>query len=184
MKSYTFYNFKNKKTIYNNVIYNNFFKKKINFNYILKLSSFLYKIGYKKTFLKNITQSTKNIYKLKISDEFNYNLEKDVKFRNFNYLINSIFKKSELNFKISCIEVDKKYRKKLKKKYTFQLNYLNSEKKNLFFLKNLSHIINKDFNRSLGIKIENTLSLLLKDFKKSELYKLKILTLKQLSIKK
>ena len=111
-------------------------------------------------------------------------MEKNIKYNNLNFLLNNIFEKSKINFKLVCVEVDKKYRKKLKKKYTFQLNYLNNNSKRLFFFKNLKHIISKDSQRTIFLKLSNTLNNVLMDFKKTELYKLKILTLKQLTQKK
>lgn len=89
-----------------------------------------------------------------------------------------------MGFKISCVKVDKKYRKKLKKKYTFQLNYIPSNKKFRFFLKNLFLIINKIQDRKISTKILNTLNNLVFNFKQSELFRIKTLTLKSLSLKK
>lgn len=111
-------------------------------------------------------------------------LDKNNKVKNINFLIDMIFKKSQVNFHLKCVKVNKKYRKKLKKKYLFQLNYLNKNKIHLFFLKNLTHIISKNNSRNLYSKLLNTIISLLTDYKNSELFKIKILTLKYISIKK
>lgn len=160
--------------------------EKIKKNKNLQLLNFFNKVGYKKNFLKKLLKWASFLYSKNnlISDEFNFNIKKDNKYNNINFLLNSIFEKSKINFKITCVEVDKKYRKKLKKKYTFQLKYLNNiEKKRLFFFKNLKHIISKDYQATFFLKINNILTGMILNFKKSEIYKLKILTLKQLTKK-
>lgn len=119
-----------------------------------------------------------------LSDEFFFNINKNKKLKNTNILFLNLFKKFQMGFKISCVKVDKKYRKKLKKKYTFQLNYIPSNKKFRFFLKNLFLIINKIQDRKISTKILNTLNNLVFNFKQSELFRIKTLTLKSLSLKK
>lgn len=184
MRSYYFLIKPNK--VINNKIPTNFLTKKLSRNYYIQFVNFLNKVGYKKNFIKKILKWGSVIYSKnnKISDELTYNIQKNIKYNNLSYLFNSILEKSEINFKLVCAEVDKKYRKKLKKKYTFKLNYLNKDKKRLFFFKNLKHIMCKDNQRTIFHKISNTLNNALINFKKTELYKLKILTLKQLTQKK
>ena len=57
-------------------------------------------------------------------------------------------------------------------------------KKDFFFFKNLYHIISKNSQKNLSFKIYNVLYDMLTNLKKSEIFKLKVLTLKQLAKKK
>lgn len=156
------------------------------FNYIRNWSNFFNKTGNNKKYITTFEKITQYIYNnnIHISDEFKYLLGKNIKYKNINFLLDNIFKKAQINFHLKCIKVNKKYRKKLKKKYMFQLNYLNKEKIHSFFLKNLTHILGKQTNRGLRSKIIATIIPLIIDYKNSELFKIKLLTLKHISLKK
>lgn len=167
------------------------FNNKTNHKLLKKFSPYFFKNGYKKTFFKNMRLWVQSIYDKSLltalnynTEEFFYNINKNKKLKNVNLLFNSLLKNFQLGFNIKCIEVDKRYRKLLKQKYTYEINYLTKQKKNLFFFKNLYLIINKSNHRKLDIKMFKHFNQLIFNFKESEMFKIKLLTLKSLSEKK
>lgn len=116
--------------------------------------------------------------------EFIFNLNKDYKNRNINWLFSTLYKKSQIAFKITCAQVNKKYRKKLKAKYTFELNYLPSQRRVLFFIKNFVFLVKKSNSRGLLLKYNSVVNDLFYNFQNSELLQIKKLILNQISKKK
>ena len=169
--------------------------RKIKINFVKFMSNFFCHKGFKKTFLKNFTYWTKLVFNLLKKtntnlypnfltlDEFKHNIQKDKKNININYIMEQMYLKSQVNFKMVCTRVDKRYKKKLKKKYLFKLNYIKNDSKIKLFFKNAFFIVNKSTDKKFKTKLEKFLNNTLFNFKNSEVFKIKLLTLKQLSIK-
>lgn len=113
-------------------------------------------------------------------DKFKFNLIKDYRFRNMVALLWNLYKKSQVAFKVLCVQVNKKYRKKLKKRYAFQLNYIPVNLRQRFFNKILSKIVHQSTGRGFASRYLWTLkdclfnydSSTINGFKKSILKKL------------
>ena len=116
-------------------------------------------------------------------DEFFFNMSKNISLNNVLEILSLLYAKSQVGFKISCNLVDKKYRKKLKKKYLFKLDYLTKSKRLSYFFKVLSLIISKSTGRGLNNKFIKVLSSSILSFPQSELSGFKTLTLKHLTKK-
>jgi len=116
--------------------------------------------------------------------EFLHNISKDKSNLNINFIFTNFYLKSKVNFKISCNRIDKRFKKKAKKEFIFQLKFVKDSKRINIFLKNMYFVINKSSEKKLHKKLTNFLTELMVNFKSSEMYKFKLLTLKQLSDKK
>lgn len=178
----------------NKLLYNCIKLKYNKYSITSKFSNFFSKEGLKKTFFKNFEKFVLNLFNLlrfknlEISnnldiEEFSYILKKNKSLNNINSLINYIFKKSQVGFKISCNKIDKKYKKKLKKKYLFKLNYLNKNKRLNYFLNTISFLIKKNDSRFFSNKLIKFFNTSLFKFLDSDIHKFKILTLKYLTKK-
>lgn len=97
-----------------------------------------------------------NLYPL--WNEFKFNALKDPKLKNIRTIFSNLYKKSQVAFKITCVQVDKKYRKKLKKKYLFQLNYIPNNYRENFFFKNLIFFIKKSEERGFFNKYNQVIT--------------------------
>lgn len=169
--------------------------KKIKKNFVKFMSNFFCHKGLKKTFFKSfnfwiislftiLNKSNFEEYKIYSSlEEFKHNIKKDKKNKNINYILEQMCLKSQVNFKMTCSRVDKRYKKKLKKKYLFKLNYIKNDAKIKLFFKNAFFLVNKSIDKKFKIKLEKFLNNLLFNFKNSDVFKIKLLTLRQLSIK-
>lgn len=67
-------------------------------------------------------------------DEYAHKSSQDNNFKNLNFLLNLLYIRHSVGFKVICVEVDKKYRKKLQTRYVMKLTYLPamSRKKHFF----------------------------------------------------
>ncbi len=54
---------------------------------------------------------------------------------NLNFLLNLLYLRHSVGFKVVCVEVDKKYRKKLQTRYTMKLVYLTPRMRKKHFFK-------------------------------------------------
>jgi hypothetical protein len=77
-------------------------------------------------------------------------------------------------FNISCIVVPKKYRKKLKKKFTYKLNYLLPKKRVAVLLKWLSLYTAEIKKKELSSRFFEVLMSIVFNYKNTYLYKRKI----------
>lgn len=57
-------------------------------------------------------------------DEYVHKFSQDSNFKNLNFLLNLLYLRHSAGFKVVCVEVDKKYRKKLQTRYVMKLTYL------------------------------------------------------------
>lgn len=67
-------------------------------------------------------------------DEYVHKFTQDSNFKNLNFLLGLLYSKYSTGFKVICVEVDKKYRKKLQTRYVMKLVYLSpaARKKHFF----------------------------------------------------
>lgn len=115
------------------------------------------------------------------ADEFKFNYIKDQRLRNVGTLISNLYHKSQVAFKIVCVQVNKKYRKKLKKRYLFQLTYVPVRLRQRFFYKLLSKIMQQSDKRGFQNKYIHTMGGCLLNFQTSPLFSFKKAILSKLA---
>lgn len=107
------------------------------FNYLNTVTNiFYYSFIYKSSFLQNKFDN----YTL----FFNFSRENSF-FFNFNFILNNILVLNESIFNIKVVKLDKRNKKRLKKKYDFEVKYLKKQKRKGFVFKAL-HLYSNSFN--------------------------------------
>ena len=150
-----------------------------------RLNKYFTKIGNRKTIDKNIdsfvTQFFENISNSSVNSDFLFNFNKNKSLANYNYLLESILKKSKMGFSINCEKLDRKNKKRAKKTYVFRLKYITGRVRVNYFYKIMSQLVLKDTSRQFYAKIFNVLNTSILDFDNSGINKYKKLLLKYLS---
>lgn len=150
-----------------------------------RFSKYFTKTGNKKTIEKNIDlfvlQFFENISNSSISSDFLFNFNKNKSLANYNYLLESVLKKSKMGFSINCEKLDRKNKKRVKKTYIFRLKYITGRVRTNHFYKILSQLVLKDPCRQFYAKIYNVLNSSILDFDNSGINKYKKLLLKYLA---
>jgi hypothetical protein len=149
-----------------------------------RFSKYFTKTGNKKTIEKNIdffvVQFFENVSNSSISSDFLFNFNKNKSLANYNYLLESVLKKSKMGFSINCEKLDRKNKKRVKKTYVFRLKYITGRVRTNHFYKILSQLVLKDPCRQFYAKICNVLNSSILDFDNSGINKYKKLLLKYL----
>lgn len=197
---FLFYKFFNFRKLYYNYVTNFFscnlilnLNKNRNFKNLNLLVSFNLKKG---KFFSNFIHITKSFYCIynllvnlnslldvtnyKYFKEFLYNFSKYRNYNNYLFILNWILLFINPIFYIDCVVVPKKYKKKIKKKYLYKINYLNQSKrrtKSLRFINNYSNSLN--YFKHLDRLTISYLDLIL-NYKKSYIYFKKINTYKKI----
>ena len=178
---------KNTKNIYQNLL---FFKR---ISYFDKLVSLTFRKGLKLKIYNSISFSFKFFFYLFLQNNINlfssykniYNIYYSFFnltniFFNINFLLFWLSSIIEPLFSLKCLSVPKKYRKKLKKKYIFNIFFLKKEKRSSVFLKwlylNTSVYNDKVLEKKI---IKSLIDIFLKN-KKSNLYLKKIIINKKI----
>ena len=150
-----------------------------------RFNKYFTKTGNRKTIDKNIdlfvTQFFENVVNGSASSDFLFNFNKNKSLANYNYLLESVLKKSKMGFSINCEKLDRKNKKRAKKTYIFRLKYITGRVRVNYFYKILSQLVLKDPSRQFYAKIYNTLNSSILDFDSSGINKYKKLLLKYLS---
>lgn len=150
-----------------------------------RFNKYFTKTGNRKTIDKNIdlfvTQFFENVVNGSSSSDFLFNFNKNKSLANYNYLLESVLKKSKMGFSINCEKLDRKNKKRAKKTYIFRLKYITGRVRVNYFYKILSQLVLKDPSRQFYAKIYNTLNSSILDFDSSGINKYKKLLLKYLS---
>jgi hypothetical protein len=150
-----------------------------------RFNKYFIKTGERKTVEKNIDQFVlqffENVSNGSTTSDFTFNFNKNKSLANYNYLLESVLKKSKMGFSINCEKLDRKNKKKSKKTYIFRLKYITGKVRINYFYKILSQLVLKDPSRQFYAKIYNVLNSSILDFENSGINKYKKLLLKYLS---
>lgn len=149
----------------------NFFSSLVDF---FNSFSIVYKILCNKLNFVDILQ------KYSYYNEFLYNFNCNSKFKNINFLLNWLSSWIEPMFFIECSSLQKKYRKKLKKKYIYKIKFLTKKNR----LNKVLSFILKYTNTLLNFKFSNRLLFtymdLIFNYKESNIYIKKIVIYKKM----
>lgn len=143
--------------------------KKIKFlKFLNKLNNvFYYSFIFKSSFFQNKFDTYQLFWNFSKENDFFFNL---------NFILNNIALLNESIFTVKVIKLNKKSKKKFKKKFDFQVKYLNKNKRNLNVFKSL-HLYSNSFNYyNYHERLLACLVLVFFGQKNSKIYKRKIST--------